>query len=174
MEKKKFYFASPVFHERDLIERWVQYDSFGQIDHNIFVSQRKVLVFSVTDEKGETKFYSYPRGERVFEKNYASSYSTESGPWENEYSGPYCDANGPSQSYDKHPDILSYFVPIEEYFSLSSEVTSPTLARLYLRLANYQKKGYVKLSMDEEEAKKQIEDIKVRKSSQEKTLVKTR
>lgn len=174
MEKKKFYFASPVFHECALIEHWIQYETFGQIDHNIFVSQRKVLVYGVTDENGETKFYSFPKGKQVFEKNYNSSYSTESGPWEVEYCGPYCSENGPSQSYDKHPDILSYFVPIEEYFSLSSEVTSPALARLYLRLANYQKKGYVKLSTDEEEAKKQIEDIKVRKSSQEKKLVKTK
>ncbi len=149
MEKKKFYFASKIIDELELIEPWVQYDTEGQIDHTIYISKNKILVYGVTDDYGNTAFYLYPSGEMVTESNEEFSYSTEA----------FC---GWTIYY---PDTIKeskvgYFIPIEEYFGLSNEVTSPVLANILLRLANLGKRGNIQLSTNREEAKEQILKLK--------------
>ena len=178
MKKERFYIASEIYHHEQLIEPWEQYDSSGKIDHEIVVSQRKVLIYSVTDENGVTRYYRYPSKEEVTETIFESSYSTESSSTENLYCWYIAGAPIPfsnlrerfNERYRQNTSLVGYFVPIEEFLNLPFDVTSPFVASTLLKLINVNRKGYVVLSMDPAEAKKQIEEIMRRKDSQEKKL----
>lgn len=173
MEKKKFYFASAIFRQREIVELYEKYETFGQIDYHIYVSNKKILVYSITDDKGISTFYHYPSGEKVFEKNYDSSYSTDNGDC-HDYS--YTDSYDLVRKFVKNPYkecyCLGYFIPIEEYFGFNTEITSAPLAVALLNYANLNKSGCTLLSMNLEEAKNQIDQIQNKNSEEAKKQLK--
>jgi len=54
---KDLYVASFIWDDKVETKSWAQYDSAGEIKHNLIVSKSRVLVFKGKDEKGETHFY---------------------------------------------------------------------------------------------------------------------
>ena len=66
-EKKieKLFVASMVYDTPELIEPFVQYETFGQIDHHVVVTPEKRLVISSTGDDGITKYYDYKTGEEI-------------------------------------------------------------------------------------------------------------
>lgn len=177
---EQLFVASKVYEQDVLVEPFEQYETFGQVDHNIIVSKKKILVYSSRDENGELKFYEYPSDKEVKETSFSSSYSTESNSMANLYC--MCINSGypmPIESirksiieeFKRKSNLVGYFIPIEEYFKTSHTITSPTIAETLINLVNLKKRGNIRLSMNIEEAKEQLKkigyniDIKTKKIS---------
>ncbi len=173
MKKRKFYLASAILKRREIVELYDKYETFGEIDYYIYVSNKKVLVYSETDENGKEVFYHYPSGKEVYERNFDSSYTTDNSYC---YTFNYTDSISLVDKFAKRPfkerDYLGYFVPIHEYFGFNTEITSTGLAVALLNYANLNKSGYTLLSMNKEEAKKQIDAIKNKNTEEEQKQLK--
>lgn len=173
----QLFVASQVCEHEELVEPFVQYETFGQIDHHIIVSRKKYLIYSTMDDEGNIKYYDYATGEEVDESSFTSSFSTTSSAMDNLYcwgvSGYPIPIDGIRKKiidrFKKQSRLVGYFIPFEEYFGLESKMTSPRLALALIKLSNITKRGYVKLSMDETKAKEQLQKIGcIRESSTKK------
>ena len=167
------YVAFPVFKREVEKEPWIQYESFGKVEHTVIVSPKRVLIGSKTDEFGDTKYYDYKTGKEVVEKSYDSSFTTTSSPIMSVYS-----SYAPGQCmigegylkelFDlclKNPtNRVGYLTPFSEFaeekFGLSLDDYSPSLASKLVTLANLtsRRKG-IALSHDKDVAKKQLEEL---------------
>ena len=169
-EKKNFdklFVASSVYHLEVETKPWIQYESFGEIEHRIFVSSRKVLVYGI-EENGQMKYYLYPSGIEVKETNFDCSYKTESSCFGSIYSSFICgEAPIPvggirqmaKEKFKKDTSLVGYFIPVSDYLGVSDRMPIE-LVHALVRLSNLRKnKKAFPLSFDREEALKQLRGI---------------
>ncbi len=175
------YVAFPVYDHEVETEPYVQYETFGTLEHRIIVTPKKKLVYSKIDEDGVERFYDYDTSEEVEEFTYESSFETGSSAFHSLYSG-YIGGYFPmpirglredmKQRFYAKQKCLGYFIPFTEYVQdkLGIDVSSlsPAMARKLLRLLNVGIKKSFMLSMDEEVAAKQLEKIGYHKKSKKK------
>ena len=71
MNKKieALYVASRVAHLEYETNPWIQYESFGEVEHRIYVSPKKELIYSVIED-GITKYYLYPSHQEIEESTF--------------------------------------------------------------------------------------------------------
>ena len=180
------YVACPVFESELVEEPYVQYETFGKVRHTIFISPKRVLLYSKTDADGNIKYYRYKTGEEVSETSYNSSFYTQSSPMKNLYSGyihgftnlpitelrQLCD-----KMYENKTKAVGYFIPFSEFmedkFGTSFDSCSPRVASKLVTLANLTTNGKkIILSQDKEIAEEQLQDIGYHSDSK-KTIVYT-
>lgn len=166
----KLYIAYPVYDHEDEVEMYEQYTTQGRIEHRVFVTPKKVLVYSKVDEDGNIKYYNYKTGEEVKESSYESSFETTSSPLESIYC---CYINGlfvlpiPSMrqycidKYKQKKKEVGYFIPfgqfMEERFGVSMSSITPAMADKVLKLFNIGAGKTFELSSNPEKAKEQLE-----------------
>lgn len=163
----------PVYDQKYETEPFVQYESFGEVRHTIIVSPQRVLIGSITNENGDTRYYDYKTGKAVREKNYESSFYSHSSATMSVYSsfvdGQYIIGQGSFMEFvglccKSATNEVGYLVPISEFaedkFGLSLDEYSPSLASKLVTLANLtsRRKG-IALSFYSDDAKKQLEKI---------------
>ena len=77
IDTEKLYVACRVYDIETELEPWVQYESFGKIDHKIYVDPKRVLLI---DEyvNGEHAYIEYKSRRVVKPVEYDSSYESQS------------------------------------------------------------------------------------------------
>lgn len=166
------YIAYPVYDHHVETEMYEQYETMGVVKHAVFISQKKVLIFSKTDENGVVRYYNYKTGEEVQENSYECSFETQSSPLESLYC---CYINGlfalpfPSmreefnKKYAQKRKEVGYFIPfsqyMEEHYGVSMKSIPPVLADKVLSLLNIGARYQILLSEDSNEAKEQLEKL---------------
>lgn len=178
------YIAYLVYDHHVETEMYEQYTTTGVVQHAVFVSQKKVLIFSKVDENGVVRYYNYKTGEEVQENSYECSFETQSSPLESLYC---CYINGlfalpiPSmreefnRRYDELRKQVGYFIPfsqyMEEHYGVSMSSIPPVLADKVLRLLNIGARYQILLSEDPDKAKEQLERLGYHKDTQTKKKV---
>ena len=165
----QLFVATMTYEIGELIEPFVQYETFGRIDHHIILTRNKKLVYSSIDEDGTTRYYDYDTDEEVTEYQGKASYSTEAGAYSSLYymytQGGYpmpipgIRADMEKQAQEEYKAKYGYFVPFTEYLynrlGIKIKIINPKVARALLRFLPKQDK--LVLSLDEEEAHEQLE-----------------
>lgn len=164
------YIAYPVYDHEYETEMYEQYTTMGVIKHHVFVTPKKVLVYSKVDENGNIKYYNYKTGEEVKECSYESSFETTSSPLESIYCcyinrlfvlpipsmRQYC-----NEKYEQKKKEVGYFIPfsqfMEERFGVSMSSITPAMADKVLKLLNIGAGKPFELSSNQEKAKEQLE-----------------
>lgn len=166
------YVAFPVYDYEVETEPFVQYESFGNVEHRIIISPKKRLIYSKIDADGVERFYDYKTSEEVKESTYESSFETNSSPWKSVYCT-YINGIMPLPISSLREEMLAvhrakqknvgYFIPFIDYVreKLGMDVSglSPAMADKLLRLMNVGAfKGFM-LSFDSEKAAEQLNKI---------------
>lgn len=169
MNKKieALYVASRVAHLEYETNPWIQYESFGEVEHRIYVSPKKELIYSVIED-GITKYYLYPSHQEIEESTFKSSYKTNSDAFTSIYSaalyhGKSSTITGLNEKikaeYEKKTSLIGYLIPITTYLGISDK-TPLKLAYALVRLSNIKKSNKpMLLSFEEQEAEKQLQEI---------------
>ena len=161
--------ATVVYDIEELEETFIQYESFGKINHHVIVTPKKRLIYSVTDKAGTTKFYDYKTDEEVEFYNKESSYKTTASATSTIY---HIAMEKPSiigsrkfaEELRKHDEKINkerYAYPIP--FEIYTESTigkaifcdNPKIASTILLMIPTSKE--MELSFDSEEVKKQLD-----------------
>lgn len=175
------YVAFPVYDHEVETEMFVQYETFGRIEHRIIVSPKKKLVYSKVDEDGVERFYDYKTNNEVVESTYEASFITKSSPFHSVYCT-YINGLAPLPIPSLREDMISrfrqkqrcvgYFIPftefVQEKLGLSLDSITPALADKIIRLMNVGSGKAFMLSMEPEEAAKQLEKIGYHKKTKKK------
>ena len=147
-DTQKLFVACRVYDLEVEIEPWVQYESFGLVEHNIIVDPKRILVRK--DENGSIV--------------YSSSFESESSCLTS-----LCLSSWPLGSlshlrkeyYEDKKGEIQFLIPFDEFIKakLGIEIKQITIAQAQaiLKLLNLTEGKPFKLSFDEEEAKEQIE-----------------
>ena len=175
------YVAFPVYDHEVETEMFVQYETFGRIEHRIIVSPKKKLVYSKVDEDGVERFYDYKTSNEVVESTYETSFKTKSSPFHSVYCT-YINGLAPLPIPGLREEMISrfrqkqrcvgYFIPftefVQEKLGLSLDSITPALADKIIRLMNVGSGKAFMLSMEPEEAAKQLEKIGYHKKTKKK------
>ena len=175
------YVAFPVYDHEVETEMFVQYETFGRIEHRIIVNPKKKLVYSKVDEDGVERFYDYKTSNEVVESTYEASFETKSSPFHSVYCT-YINGLAPLPIPGLREDMISrfrqkqrcvgYFIPftefVQEKLGLSLDSITPALADKIIRLMNVGSGKAFMLSMEPEEAAKQLEKIGYHKKTKKK------
>lgn len=171
-EKKieKLFVASMVYDTPELIEPFVQYETFGQIDHHVVVTPEKRLVFSSTGEDGVAKYYDYKTGKEITLYDKTSSYSTKADPVSSIcLSNPFASGTvGPANLLEDLSKLgnnnglrYGFVVPFEDYiknkFGKAYNVSNPKVASLLLFAMATNRA--TELSFDPAEAEQQLSSL---------------
>ena len=169
------YLAVSVYDYKIEIEPFVQYESFGKMEHRIIINPKKKLIYAKTDENGVKRFYDYKTHEHVFENSYESSFITHS----SVMGGLYCRfINGRisvprslRNEFLRESRTVGYFIPFTEHVKekLNLDVSSltPSMIDKLMFLINIGVGRPFELSMSTGEAKLQLKKIGYRKRSKE-------
>jgi len=65
------YVAFPVYDYEVETEMFVQYETFGKVEHRLIISPKKRLIYSKIDADGVERFYDYMTSEEVKEFRFA-------------------------------------------------------------------------------------------------------
>ena len=175
------YVAFQVYDHEVETEMYEQYETFGRVEHRIIVSPKKKLVCSKVLEDGKEIFYDYKTGEEVIEESYESSFETKSSPFYSVYCtyiNGYAPLPIPSlreemiARFKQKQKSVGYFIPftdyIQEKFGLTLDSITPAIADKIIRLMNVGSGKAFMLSMNPQEATKQLEKIGYHKKTKKK------
>ena len=172
---EKLFLVSRIYDDAYVVERWIQYETEGQIDHYIMVSNKKYLAYTSTDSEGKTHTYLYGTDEEITldpEENFKSSVSTINTPHRIPFSIVETPGIMSKPVTRRAPWVLkkelkaykasvrrcgysyAYPMPVHKYTGI--KVKSPFISSLCVYFSNVGKKGYMCLSMDEDIAKGQL------------------
>lgn len=170
---EQLFVVSKVYDDFEEIERWVQYDTEGIVEHYIMVSKRKQLAYISTDSDGKTHVYLYSTGKEILcdpTKDFKSSVTTTSSPWwptsiigEHFVAEPDVskaklvtrkELKAHNKSIKDDYGAFGYLTPIHSY--TGTKTKSPFIASICVYFSNVGKKGYMRLSMDEDIARGQL------------------
>lgn len=165
LDTKKLYVACRVYDAQRELEPWVQYESFGVIEHNVYISPKRILL---VEERfnGEDVYIDYNTRRIVTPQNYKSSFKGSSSCFQSLYLSGY--PMGPltwerRAYFDGKAREVQFVMPFEDYvedrlgMELYSDI-SPSTAMALLRLINMRERRTFQLSFDPEIAEKQIKD----------------
>ena len=159
-DTQKLFVACRVYDLEVEIEPWVQYESFGLVEHNIIVEPKRILVRK--DENGS--IVDCKTDQKLTVKDYSSSFESESSCLTS-----LCLSSWPLGSlshlrkeyYEDKKGEIQFLIPFDEFIKakLGIEIKQITIAQAQtiLKLINLTEGKPFKLSFDEEEAKEQIE-----------------
>lgn len=164
IEEKKgnsnnLYVASVIWESLVEYEPWVQYESHGKLQHNLIVSRKRVLVYSETDENGNTKYYNYKTGKEVKICEHTHNYLTKSN-YQISILSYLSSLHGvnllfPKLSYDYN--IVGFLVPFDDFSQEKIGINSESLSVTQkFRLLNFYnlfagKPFYLKDNIEESE-----------------------
>lgn len=165
--------ANQIYDDFELIEPWVQYDSFGRVLHRLVVFPKKVLLYSKIDENGEMAFYNFDTNKKIKVVNYEPlcSYETDANCGYNlvamgkmGYSTGVASINKEimreiKEGFNEYGLVVPFEEFCEEKFGKKMEHISLTKAKILLRLSNLFVGKPIVLSIDPEIAEKQLEKI---------------
>jgi hypothetical protein len=166
------YVAFPVYDYEVETEMFVQYETFGRVEHRLIISPKKRLIYSKIDANGVERFYDYMTSEEVKEFTHDTSFETTSSPWKSVYCT-YINGimplpipslrNEMLAAHRAKQKVVGYFIPFTDYISeklgIDASSLSPSYAHKLLRLMNIGAGRAFMLSFDSEEAKVQLEKI---------------
>lgn len=153
-------------------EMYVQYETFGTIEHRIIIDPKPQIIYSKIDDNGNELFYDYKTNKQVFINSYKSSFKTKSSPMESLYCGyinRHITLSIPElrniflNKHNQKKQTVGYLTPINTYidekFGLKIELNSPFIIDKLIKLINLKPNKEFMLSMDLDEAKVQLSKI---------------
>ena len=162
IDTSKLYVACPVYDDTVLIEPWVQYDTFGKEEHNIYVNPKRILVREV-EEDGETIIVDCKTSRRLYVVDHRASYESESSCGSSIFlSGwPLGPLYEEGKNYFRYKaSQVQFLIPFREYASdrlgLDIERVSIARARAIVGFLNASEGRTFQLSFDPEVAASQI------------------
>ena len=165
IDTNKLYVACRVYDAQRELEPWVQYESFGVLEHKIYVCPKRVLLVQERVNCQDV-YIDFNTRRIVTPRNYESSYEGESSCFQSLYLSGY--PMGPltwerRAYFDGKAREVQFVMPFEEYvkdrlgMELYSEISLST-AKSLLRLINMREGRTFMLSFDPETAQKQLTD----------------
>lgn len=130
---EELFVATLAVEQRELVEPWVQYESFGRIDHNYIITPKKRLVCSKYDKKNNLRYYDYGTGNEVH-PCIVKPYSTTSSPSDNLYldwrsgiipASPFWKEYKEKKERELQSLIYTHLVPFSEYIKNKLGITAP-------------------------------------------------
>lgn len=178
------YVACQVYDYEIETEPFIQYESFGTIEHRIIINPKRKLIYSKIDENGNEKFYDYKTGEEVIEQSYEKSFKTNSSTWKSLY----CSfigghTNIPIKAlkddfiseHQTKKRSVGYLIPATDYIKEKTRIDisliSPNIIDKIISILNIaQPKSFI-LSMYKDEATTQLEKIGYHKETSKKKTI---
>ena len=161
IDTNKLYVACRVYDYETELEPWIQYESFGKVQHDIFISPKRVLV--VKEEKdGKDVYFDYKTSKELYVQDYSSSYTTKSTPWTTVWSSglPTILGKRIEEYFDMKEREIQFLVPLSEFlkekFGVEVDSVSPKLVDFILHVINLTSGKPIHLSTDSSIAEEQI------------------
>lgn len=169
-DEDALYVASMTYDLEKMITPYANRYFPGQIDHYVVVTSKKKLVYSVTDDRGNKKYYDYKTDKEIKEYKKKASYSTVASPSSTLYHSALSDKcpkglrgiSAELKEYAKRANVLhyGYLVPFESYMELiiGTPVSddSPAVANAIMKMSP-KNRAFV-LSFNEKEAADQLKE----------------
>lgn len=163
IDTKKLYVACRVYDVETEIEPWIQYESFGKIEHDIYVDPKRILLLEENVD-GKRVFVDCKTRRIVTPVEYCSSFESESTCSRSLYLSDF--PLGPLSHervryFEQKNREVSFIVPFNKYVKdrLGLEFLDLSLsqARAILNFINLGEGKEFKLSYDSEVAEAQIQ-----------------
>ena len=162
---KELFVACRVYDYEIETEPWVQYESFGTIEHHIVIDPKRKLIRKEI-ENGQEKLIDCKTNKRVYISNFTESFWTESSCTQSVFLSDY--PLGPlsdnaKKYFERKTSQIQFLIPLDEYIKerLGIEIKELTIkqALFIINLLNLRETKSFTLSFNNEEAKEQIETL---------------
>jgi len=169
---ENLFVASMLYDYAELVEPFVQYETFGKIDHHVIFTPEKRLVYRVEDENGVTKYYDYKTKKEISLYDKRASYSTRAGALSTlTLTDPRTTGIIPPHSilemiehYRENANLngirYGFLVPVDDFIKVrfgNLPNISPAAFNILLHIISTNK--VTELSFNEEEAEEQISSL---------------
>ena len=169
-DEDALYVASMTYDLEKMVTPYANRYFPGQIDHYVVVTSKKKLVYSVTDNRGNKKYYDYKTDKEIREYKKKASYSTAATPSSTLYHSAISDKcpkglrgiSAELKEYAKRTNVLhyGYLVPFESYMELiiGTPVSDDSAVAANAIMKMSPKNRAFVLSFNEKEATEQLKE----------------
>lgn len=164
IDTNNLYVACRVFDSENEVESWVQYESQGLINHNVYVYPKRILVFKQKSNDGDDVYINVDNFDIMKVTNYTSSFDSHS----DHTFGLYRLPNGTNVNCGigrvrGKASEIQFLMPfsdfIKERFGFDIGEVTLLQAKALIKLNNMFEDKPFRLSNIQDEAEDQINDI---------------